>query len=440
MPTLTKRTLKALKPREWATEDVGQGHPQLRAKGSPSGLHRFYLRHTTSDGRQDDFPLGAFDDLDAARAAARPLIARYHAGTKDLRTALDAEREAVERAKRDAERAAADEAARRTGTLARLLSLYVEGLHRAGKPSAKHTEALLARHVLGHAIATTPAADVRREDLAALLHPLIAEGKARTAALVRSHLKAAYRRAVEAPGDPSAPDELRALRIESDPTAGLRTIRGAIRARDRALSIADLRRYVAEVERQPEPARSLLLAHLWLGGQRAEQLARAKVADWDREAGTLTLWDPKGRREQPRKHVIPVIQPAAEALASLNRGLGPWLFSADGGATPCAYDGLAHRLSTVFGAMARVEACIEAFTVGDLRRSVETRLAALGVPTEVRARLQSHGLSGVQARHYDRHDYQAEVREAMERLHALLSGAGANVVTLPGRHSKKAIT
>jgi hypothetical protein len=70
--------------------------------------------------------------------------------------------------------------------------------------------------------------------------------------------------------------------------------------------------------------------------------------------------------------------------------------------------------------------------VGDIRRTVETRLAALGVPQEVRARLQSHGLSGVQARHYDRYTYVAEVRDALLRLFDLLND-GAKVIPIRGR-------
>jgi hypothetical protein len=53
----------------------------------------------------------------------------------------------------------------------------------------------------------------------------------------------------------------------------------------------------------------------------------------------------------------------------------------------------------------------------------------MGVPQEVRARLQSHGLSGVQDRFYVRHDYLAEVRDALLRLFDLLNG-GATVVPL----------
>lgn len=64
---------------------------------------------------------------------------------------------------------------------------------------------------------------------------------------------------------------------------------------------------------------------------------------------------------------------------------------------------------------------------------METRLAAEGVHMDVRAQLQSHGLGGVQARHYDRHDYLDEKRAALETLYRLLTGASAKVLPLKQR-------
>jgi hypothetical protein len=43
-------------------------------------------------------------------------------------------------------------------------------------------------------------------------------------------------------------------------------------------------------------------------------------------------------------------------------------------------------------------------------------LAANGVTREVRGPLRSHGLTGVQARHYDGHDCMPEKRQAIEIL------------------------
>jgi hypothetical protein len=65
-----------------------------------------------------------------------------------------------------------------------------------------------------------------------------------------------------------------------------------------------------------------------------------------------------------------------------------------------------------------------------LRRTVETRLSAAGVSVAARAQLQSHGLGGVQARHYDRHDYMREKREALETLHRIVTGHTASVTPI----------
>src|SRR5258706_8758892 len=60
------------------------------------------------------------------------------------------------------------------------------------------------------------------------------------------------------------------------------------------------------------------------------------------------------------------------------------------------------------------------FELRDIRRTCETMLASLGVTREVRAQIQSHGLGGIQQRHYDRHDYWHEKMAALETWNAYL--------------------
>jgi integrase len=66
-------------------------------------------------------------------------------------------------------------------------------------------------------------------------------------------------------------------------------------------------------------------------------------------------------------------------------------------------------------AQSGVENPIPRFVFRDLRRTCETQLASLGVNLETRAQLLSHGRSGVQAKHYDRHTYIAEKRRALSK-------------------------
>ena len=62
--------------------------------------------------------------------------------------------------------------------------------------------------------------------------------------------------------------------------------------------------------------------------------------------------------------------------------------------------------------------------LSDLRRTAETMMAAMHISRDLRAQIQSHGLGGVQAKHYDRHDYR------MEKLDALTQWA-RKVTTAP---------
>src|SRR5262249_46497843 len=79
----------------------------------------------------------------------------------------------------------------------------------------------------------------------------------------------------------------------------------------------------------------------------------------------------------------------------------------------------------------------EAFQLRDIRRTCETRLAALGVSRDIRAQIQSHGLGGVQARHYDRHDSMPEKSAARTGWAAYLRQKPAsNVRTLEPRRRR----
>jgi len=93
------------------------------------------------------------------------------------------------------------------------------------------------------------------------------------------------------------------------------------------------------------------------------------------------------------------------------------------------YSGLRKRMHAIAAAMLEAgELPGGMFTPGDLRRTVETQLAAANASKETRARLQSHGLGGVQDRHYNMHEYINETRAALETLQRLLTGSKAKTV------------
>jgi integrase len=69
----------------------------------------------------------------------------------------------------------------------------------------------------------------------------------------------------------------------------------------------------------------------------------------------------------------------------------------------------------------------------DLRRSMETRLSALGVAKEVRDRVLNHVQGDVGSKHYNLYQFVAEKRTALMRIEAMLAAilAGENAAVVP---------
>jgi len=341
-----------------------------------------------------------------------------------------AEREAKKAAEREAEAA---KLAKAHLTLGKLCEAYVEQLRRDGKTSARAVDNSLRKNI---ELAfpkhwATPAADIEVDDALEIVATLHDAGKLREAAKLRSYLRAAYTVAVRARTDAAATPAMRKFKLGSNPVSDLAPIVGNLQARDRALSLTELRKYYERITALPSPDGPILALQLLTGGQRLEQLFRLTDKDWDRDGDTITLYDNKGRRRQPRAHVLPLTQEVKDALKSI--GDGPYLVSFDNGKSPATDSKFRSRFRAICAAMLKAEEATEAFTPGDIRRTVETRLAAAGVTSDVLAQLLSHGLGTIQQRHYQRHDFMAEKLAALVTLRDLLTTPSGDVVTMRRR-------
>jgi integrase len=170
----------------------------------------------------------------------------------------------------------------------------------------------------------------------------------------------------------------------------------------------DLRAYWAFIKRIDGPRGAFLRLHLLTGGQRVQQLIRLRWLDVTADA--ITIYDGKGRPGRPaRAHVVPLLAKAAAALREFPRA-GEFVITTSGGRLPIepsTASNWAHQT---------VAEAIPGFQLKRVRSGVETLLASQGVSREIRGHLQSHGLTGVQYRHYDGHDYLPEKRRALEFL------------------------
>jgi hypothetical protein len=422
-----------MKVGSWAADPAPRGEGVLQVRKLANGQPVFYYRYTATDGTRDRFPIGTGLALVEARRLAAELSRRYQSGERDLRAVLAAEERERERQRAaDAFANAADQA-KQSATLGALLAAYVGQLQRDGKASAASVDQALQRHVAKAwpALWGRPAAEVDMDELLPVIGRLADADKLREAAKVRSYIRAAYAAAIRARQDARGLAALRDLRITHNPARDLATIDGASQAHDRALSVAELRAYWKRICALPDPAGALLRFHLLTGGQRIMQLSRITAADIDSDLHSVRILDRKGRRKVARIHDVPLIPAALDALQAMGQQLGPYLFTLSHGKAPATYEAMRAHLVRVRDAMdAAGELEKGPFTVGDLRRTVETRLAAAGLQSGDLAQLQSHGLGGVQSRHYNKHDYLSEKRAALDTLYRLLTGHAGKVVAI----------
>ncbi|OOG27667.1 hypothetical protein B1C78_03180 [Thioalkalivibrio denitrificans] len=385
---------------------------------SPKGVKSYFVRYAYN-GIDKRAVIGKVADwsLTAARLEAEDMRKAFAQG-RDLKAERRAAIEAAKQARRDTREG--------RNTLEALIGDYHAYLKARGKPSAGEAYRRLKRHVIDAQpdLAKKPAREIVPDDVMTIIRKVAGEGKERTADQVRAYLRAAYSIAMRAPYDPLLPAELKDYGVQSDPTAPIAVI--PVRTSERVLTRKELVNYLHAIEGEDLQQKALKLA-LYAGGQRMSQLLRAKLSDYDAEHKTLTLYDGKGKRAQPRVHVLPLGPVAASIVRGLverARSLSsdesedqgpPFLFASRGAAM---YPGEPGKY---------LRELIDAngwpsFNLRDVRRTVETEMARLGIGKDIRAHVLSHGIGGLQDKHYDRHAYTTEKREALRKWERHLAG------------------
>jgi len=449
---LTVKTLRVRQAQrdKWVSDGAVRGSGALWARIGPHAV-ALYFRYTHA-GKKKAIALGGYDETGAkgltlpqVREKAAVLSRIYQGGVSDLHAYLERERQAAERAiaaDQEINRRLREDAQR--GTLRQLLEAYTAHLERLGKQSARDVRSIFTRHLLKAKpeLVARKAAELGIDDFVGPIGALVEAGKGRTADKLRSYLRAAYQLAVESRTDPAAPLALRSYGIGANPIAGIGTLSRFNRARDRVLSGPELGAFLRRLDiLRPGAQRDALWLALLLGGQRPMQLLRMRAVDVDLSAGVVTLYDGKGARTQPRRHVVPLVRDAAAILERRLAGISGEqpLFSTND-RTPMRHETLSAQVAEISAEMLKEKEVREVFQLRDLRRTVETMLASLKVSSDIRAQLQSHGLGGVQARHYDRHGYALEKRQALHKwarhLVSLKADKEARVVALTSAGDK----
>lgn len=226
--------------------------------------------------------------------------------------------------------------------------------------------------------------------------------------------------------------------LEANPAARLRKV-GKPKPRERVLPAADIKKlwsslaamdamtgeHMARAEkgRMLSPATRIILRLLLLTGQRRSEVAEAEKVELQLD-GPQPVWTiPGNRTKNGLLHRLPLPPMAAEefrrAMAAAPTK-SPYVF-------PSMEDPIRTSVTpmAITRAMARVVAELKIATVSphDLRRTVGTEMARLGVPLHVRSLVLNHSprSRGITEAVYNRYAYDKEKLEALATWEAELS-------------------
>lgn len=433
--------LSALKPGQFVGLEKVKPSGSLGARRALNGSVNFFWRYTIGQ-KTERIAIGDYDpgapprsvmpgpkgySIAAAVRAAQDLAIKHQQNKESggYRALLKAETQAKADAKRAASKAAADAEAVKAAqaaakiaaaryALTNLLDDYCDHLEALGRRSHYDARNIFRHHVKDAwpKVAALPANEVTAEQIADMMRKLMDAGKGRTANKLRSYIRAAYQTARAAKSKASIPLKFKSYGVVHNPAADTEPDESQNKADKNPLNLDDLRKYWAIIKKAPGFPGAALRLHLLTGGQRIEQLVKLRTADIG--DAKITLYDGKGRPgKPPRPHTVPLLPQAAAALKEC-KPTGQYALSTTAGTKPLAATTLSRWAQDLAIA-------IPEFQAKRIRSGVETLLASQKVSKDIRGRLQSHGVSGVQARHYDGHEYIDEKREALDALYVSLT-------------------
>jgi integrase len=200
--------------------------------------------------------------------------------------------------------------------------------------------------------------------------------------------------------------------IEASPCANINIKRlvGSKDRRDRVLTDAELALVWQVAGKIGQPFGPLVRA-LLLTGQRLSEIAEARWSEINTEAALLVV--PRARMKMKQTHSVP-LTPAMiallEAMPRFDHKGSDFIFTTTGGRRPISgFSKAKQRLDEEIS-----PAGVPHFTLHDLRRTVRTRLSALGVTRTVAELTIGHAQQGIEAV-YDVHSYDHEKRDALAR-------------------------
>ncbi len=210
--------------------------------------------------------------------------------------------------------------------------------------------------------------------------------------------------------------------VESSPVQLLFRPGGTERPRQRTLDDRELRALLLNLDEVTKRAKRTAIAIrliLLTAVRRSELTGAPRWSELKLDAASPVWEVPADRTKTGVAFIVPLTAPALEAFRLLKRRAdrNSWVFPSETGESSMDPRLLTRSVARHLDSFARCQ--VAAFTLHDLRRTVRTGLARLGIRPDIAERCLNHAQPGIIAT-YDTHQYLGEKRAALNQWAAHL--------------------
>jgi integrase len=304
-------------------------------------------------------------------------------------------------------------------TVRQLVASYLDKRVRPTLRSAKAIERRFNKNVLP-IIGNLPLADLHKREINRVVDPILKRKRPVEAARCFEDVRALFRWSV-ARGD-----------LDNNPMQGMQKP-GEAQPRERVLSDHEIRSLWNQLPEALPRSKAVqrIIKLCLLTGQRVGEVSGMRYDELDLDARLWTI--PGARTKNKHKHIVPLSDLAVELIGDPD---GEFLFPNDEGDGPLPAHAVAKTITK-----AQERFGLAHWTAHDLRRTVVSKMAELGIAPIVRAHIINHRSvtrAGVTLGVYDHYNYAKEKREALALWADRLVGivAAEPVIVIPMREAK----
>ena len=315
------------------------------------------------------------------------------------------------------------------GSFGQLVHAYIDTMEKTGKRTGDRVIKSITADVFPVINPSMKACDITSQHIKQVLSKMIQRGAPIGSNRVRSNLSAVFNFGLKFDNDPANFGHETVFHLQGNPVTSVPKQK-VEQPEDNFLNINEVYRLLSLETAQYFTVDTFLLIQLCfrLGGQRPYELVASSWSAVDFTAKTFEIATHISKTKKP--HLLPLTDSAIVILEKLHglSGTTQYIFPRPTKSGHLETEYFSHCIRKFC-----MKTGFKKFIPRDIRRTCKTLMGEIGLPKDIRDRLQNHALNDVSSRHYDRYSYIKEKKQALEAWESRINASPATSKIIPIR-------